>query len=145
MEGFSSQVIIINVTVYCLANVLASVVENGSTSVFLAMSVLVPAQPGIQLDLYLRGGSISKGCVCTSVLLNPCYHYVTSFEGCGTKGVGLRGALFFLHCVLLFCSVKMQWHTLRGRCHAKILRGDLSFFVWCGPQSLLQMYVATVT
>lgn len=45
---------------YSLASVLASVVENGSTSVFLAVSVLVPAQSGIQHDLDLRGEAFPK-------------------------------------------------------------------------------------
>lgn len=54
----------------------------------LAMSILVPAQPGIQRDLDLRGDSISKG--------------LTSFLGCGTR---VKGCTFFLHFVYLFCTL----------------------------------------
>lgn len=123
---------------YCLASVLASVVENGSTSVF-----LVPAQPGIQHDLDLRGDGISKGCICNSELLNPCYHDVPPVFR--VVVLWLRGALFFLHCVVIFYSVKIQWHMLPGRHNAQILCGNGNFFVWCGPEGLLQICLATIT
>lgn len=114
MGGSSSPVIIINAIVYCLADALASVVENGSTSVFLATRVPVPAQPGIQHDLDLKGNSISEGCVCNSVLLNPCYYYISPAFRVVVLGSRVKGCpvILALCTYFLLCKDTMA-HTLR--------------------------------
>lgn len=143
--GSPSPVIIINAIVYCLADVLVSVVENGGTSVFLAMRVLVPAQPGIQHDLDLRGDSISKGCVCNSVLLNPCYHYISPAFRLVVLGSSVKRHPFILAlCTYFLLHKDTVAHTSRKMsCKDPVWRSQFLCLVWW--QSLLQIHAATIT